>query len=299
MPCHCFEASRIMRTIVLVKQVPDPTVVKFNIETGCLDNVNYVIDPTDEVALSEAIAIRNKTAGHVVAITLGPPGTEDVLRTCLKMGADEAIHVCDEVFQDLDQCCVSRILAHAIARVPFDLILCSKESADRGNGFIGAAIAQYLGLPLVTAVTRIDIFADTNTAVVHRRVKGGDREIVESPLPALFAVETILSKPLYPPLRTILAGLNRHVTRLDAQSLGIDMTTIHPAMALVRVSQPKPRLKKTATIDSSLSPHERMKLIAAGGAQQKSSKLVEKIARAAAEDIVKFLIDKGIISTKE
>jgi len=288
-----------MRTVVCVKQVPDSTTVKFDIRTNSLENIHYIMDPIDEVAVSEAIGIRGKNRGEVIAITLGPPRAEEVLRNCLKMGGDQAIHLCDEAFDNLDVHSTSVILAKQIARVQYDLILCGNESMDEGNGFVGAGIAETLNLPLVTAVTRIDIFADTNTAIVHRRLKGGDREIVESPLPAVFTVDSVLCKPIYPPLRTILAGLKKKITRLDAKAIGIDVKDIERTVAPLGISQPKPRLKKTATIDSSLSPAERIKLIISGGVQQKGSKTIEKLPQAAAAEIIQFLIDNDIISKEE
>ncbi|HXZ94596.1 MAG TPA: electron transfer flavoprotein subunit beta/FixA family protein [Dehalococcoidia bacterium] len=285
-----------MKIIVCIKQVPDPTVVKFNIEIGALDNVRYILDPVDEVAVSEAIKIRERDGGKVTAISLGPPRVEEALRTCLKMGVDEAIHLCDEAFDNLDVYSTSIVLAKFIAMSQYDLILCGRESVDEGTGFLGAGIAEWLNLPLVTAVTRLDIFADTKTARVHRRLKGGDREILECQLPAVFTVESVLRKPVYPPLKTILAGLKRGVTKVDAKSLGLDMRSIEPAIARVGISQPKPRLKKTATIDSKLSAHERMKLLMSGGTQQKGSKTIEKAPPQAAAELIQFLIANGIIS---
>ncbi len=287
-----------MRTVVCVKQVPDSTIVRFDIRTNSLENIRYIMDPIDEVAVSEAIEIREKSGGEVTAITLGPPRAEEVLRSCLKMGVDQAVHLCDQAFDNLDVHSTSVILAKQIARVQYDLVLCGNESTDEGNGFVGAGIAETLNLPLVTGVTRIDIFADTNTAIVHRRLKGGDREIVESPLPAVFTVETVLCKPIYPPLRTILAGLKKEITKLDARAIGIDVRDIEPTVVPLGISQPKPRLKKTAAIDISLPPAERIKLIISGGVQQKSSKIIQKLPHAAAAEIIQFLIDNGIISTE-
>lgn len=285
-----------MRIIVCVKQVPDPTVIKFNIETGQLDNVHYLMDPVDEVAISEAIRIRDKSGGKVIAISLGPPRAEQALRNALKMGADEAIHLCDEAFDNLDAFATSIVLAKQIARLHYDLILCGRESLDESSGFLGAGLAEWLSLPLVTAVTRLDVFSDTMTARVHRRVKGGDREILECSLPAVFTVETVLRKPIYPPLKTILAGLKKDIIKVDAKSLGIDTCNLEPAVVTLSVTQPKPRLKKTATIDSKLSAHERMKLLMSGGVQHKGSKTVEKPPQAAAAEIVQFLITHGIIT---
>ena len=285
-----------MKIIVCIKQVPDPTIIRFNLETGTLDNIKYILDPVDEVAVSEAIKIRERDGGKVTVVSLGPPRVEEALRTCLKMGVDESIHLSDEAFDNLDVYSTSVVLARFIAKGEYDLILCGRESTDEGTGFLGAGIAEWLNLPLVTAVTRLDIFADTKTARVHRRLKGGDREILECQLPAVFAVESVLRKPVYPPLKTILAGLKKRVIKVDAKLLGIDLKSIEPAFSRVSISQPKPRLKKTATIDTKLSAQERMKFLMSGGAQQKGSKTIEKAPQQAAAELIQFLISNGIIS---
>ncbi len=286
----------MMNIVVCVKQVPDATTVKFDIRTKSLDNLHYILDPIDEVSVSEAIRIRARNGGEVTAITLGPPRAEAALRTCLKMGVDRALHLCDETFDTVDAHVTARMLAQHMSAMQCDLILCGNRSMDQANGFVGAGIAARLNLPLVSAVTRIDVFADTATAVVHRRLKGGDREIVETPLPAVMTVDSVLTAPVYPRLRTILAGQKKKIERIDARSLGFDPALSEPAVQVVSVSQPKPRLKRTSAIDSSLSATERMHFLMSGGMQQKKSNVVQKEAAAAAADIIHFLMEKGIIA---
>jgi electron transfer flavoprotein beta subunit len=284
-----------MRTVVCVKHVPDSTIVKFDIRTRSLDNLFYILDPVDEVGVSEAIKIRERNGGDVTAITLGPTRAEAVLRTCLKMGVDRAVHLCHEAFDVADAHLTAEILAKYIHGLGCDLVLCGNQSMDQGSGYVGAGIAAHLRLPLVTSVTRIDVFADTASAVVHRRLRGGDREIVETPLPAVLTVDTVLTSPVYPRLRTILAGVNKQIERVDPKTLGVNVDALERALELVSISQPKPRLKKTATIDSSMSAQERMHFLMKGGMQQKSSNVVQKQPDAAAADIIQFLLDNGII----
>jgi electron transfer flavoprotein beta subunit len=287
-----------MRVVVCVKHVPDSTIVKFDIISKSLQNVYYIMDPIDEISVSEALKIREKNGGDVTTLTLGPPRANEVLRTCLKMGADRAIHLIDDGSDVRDPTSTASILGAYIAKLPYDIILCGNESMDQANGYVGVGIAELLGLPLVTSVTRIDIFADTNSATVHRRLKAGDREIVETPLPALFTVDTVLTKPVYPKLRTILAGQKKEIETVEAASLAAADPGADSAFGEPTISQPKPRLKKTATISSSLSPHERMKLIASGGVQDKGSSVVKKPPAQAAAEIIQFLINNGIISKK-
>lgn len=285
-----------MKIIVCAKHVPDSTAVKFDIRTKCLTNLHYILDPIDEISASEAIRIREKHGGTITAITLGPPRAEEATRSCLKIGLDEAIHICDEAFDNIDVYSTATILAKQISKLPYDLILCGDYSIDESNGFVGICIAEQLNLPLVTNVTRIDIFPDTYTATVHRRLKGGDREVIETPLPAVLTVDSVLTKPEYPRLRTILAGINKDITTIDIESMGLDLKNIEPTLSTTDISQPKPRLKKTANIDGSLSVAERTKLIISGGVQDKGTKAVEKPPAEAASEIIQFMLNNGIIS---
>jgi len=287
-----------MNIVVCAKQVADSTMVRFDIRTKSLDNLHYILDPIDEVSVSEAIRIRAKNGGQVTAITLGPPRAEAALRTCLTLGVDRAIHLCDESFDSVDAHVTAQVLAQRISSTECDLILCGNRSMDQGNGFVGAGIAALLNMPLVSSVTRIDIFTDTGTAVVHRRLRGGDREIVETPLPAVMTVDSVLTPPLYPRLRTVLAGLKKEIERVDARSLGFDPASCEAASQVVDISQPKPRLKRTAAIDSSLSATQRMHFLMSGGMQQKKSNIVQKEPAAAAAEIIQFLFEKGIISRR-
>jgi electron transfer flavoprotein beta subunit len=145
----------MMNIVVCVKQVPDSAMVKFDIRTKALDNLHYILDPIDEVSVSEAIRIRARNGGQVTAITLGPPRSEAALRTCLKMGVDQAVHLCDETFDTVDAHVTARMLAQYISGMQFDLILCGNRSMDQANGFVGAGIAARLNMPLVSAVTRM------------------------------------------------------------------------------------------------------------------------------------------------
>ncbi len=295
-----------MRVVTCAKQVPDSTVVKYDIVSKTLTNVSYILDPIDEIALSEAIRIREKNGGEVTAITLGPRRAEEVLRTCLKMGADRAIHLLDEDAEHRDPTSIAAIVAKHIGRLPYDVILCGNQSMDQGNGYVGVGIAEELGLPVCTAVTRVDIFADTRSAVVHRRLKAGNREIVETPLPAVFTVETVLSKPIYPKLRTILTGRRKPIDKVDVSADTQVASGLSPAFGEMTVTQPKPRLKKTASIPTGgsagggfFATHERMKLIASGGVQDKGSKVVKKPPAQAADEIIEFLISHGIVARKD
>jgi electron transfer flavoprotein alpha/beta subunit len=112
-------------------------------------------------------------------------------------------------------------------------------------------------------------------------------------------VDSVLTAPAYPRLRTVLAGMKKEIERVDPRSLGLDPALSEPAAQVVGISQPKPRLKRTAAIDSSLSATERMHFLMSGGMQQKKSNVVQKEPAAAAAEIIQFLVEKGIISRSQ
>lgn len=285
-----------VKVVVCAKQVPDPNLIKFNIESDAVEDVYYMTNPCDKVALEEAIRIKEELGmGEVTAITVGPMEAERVLRTCLTMGADKAIRLWDKSFENLDPHGISIILAEAISKLGYDLVLCGKISVDEADSYTGSAIAELLNLPQVSAITRLEISPDRKKATVHRRLERGDREIVECPLPAVFTADESLAQPRYASLPTYIAGARKEIVELDAKWLGLELGNLKPTTQVQSISQPKPRLKKGFTIDSSLSVSDRLKSIMSGGIKEKKSELIEEPPEAAASKIIRFLTENKII----
>ena len=133
-----------MKIIVCIKQVID-TAARIRITDGKVDAAGSprVINPYDEFAIEEAIRIREKVPEtEVIALTLGPEGFKDALKTSLAMGADRAIHLIDPAFDGLDNLGVARALAKAIRKLSFDLILCGRQAVDDDMAQVGPAM-QY------------------------------------------------------------------------------------------------------------------------------------------------------------
>jgi len=287
-----------VKVIVCVKQVPDPNLIKFNIESDAVEDVYYIANPCDMVALEEAIRIKEELGmGEVTAITLGPIRAKRVLRTCLTMGADKAIRLWDKSFENLGPHGVSIILAEAMSKLGYDLILCGKISIDEADGYVGSAIAELLNLPQVSAITRLEISPDRKKATIHRRLERGDREIVECPLPAVFTADESLAQPRYASLPTCIAGTKKEIAELDAKWLGLELGNLKPTTQVQSISQPKPRLKKGFSIDSSLSASDRLKSIMSGGIKEKKSATIEQPPEAAAGEIIRFLTQNRIIKS--
>ncbi|EQD35538.1 Electron transfer flavoprotein alpha/beta- subunit, partial [mine drainage metagenome] len=141
--------------------------------------VSYVVNPYDELAIEEAIKVKEQHGGQVTALTVGEAKAEEVLRTALAMGADEAVRVTAPVSDPLT---TARAIAHAVAEIGADLVIAGKQAADDEEGQVGGLVAALLGWPQVTVVTKLELTAEGGVA--EREIEGG-MEIVEFSFPAV------------------------------------------------------------------------------------------------------------------
>jgi electron transfer flavoprotein beta subunit len=212
-----------MKIIVCIKQVID-TAARIRITDGKVDAAGSprVINPYDEFAIEEAIRIREKLPEtEVIALTLGPEGFKDALKTALAMGADRAIHLIDPAFDGLDNLGVARALAKAIRKLSFDLILCGRQAVDDDMAQVGPAIAVFLGIPAVAVVTQVDLSEDLRLADVTRQIEGGSEKLVAQ-LPLLLTCQKGLNQPRLPSLKGIIASKKKPVETMDANAIGFD-----------------------------------------------------------------------------
>ena len=196
-----------MKIIVCVKQVPDTNVLIKVREGGegiVTDGLAYVVNPYEEYAVEEALRIKEKLGGEVIVISLGPERVVEAIRTCLAMGADHAIHL-PESDDNLDPLATARVLAEAIKKLEYDLILCGKHAVDDGVAQVGPALAEFLDLPQVTFVRKIEIAEDGQSAIAHREVEEGI-QVLKTSLPAVFTAEKDLNEPRYPSLKGMMAA---------------------------------------------------------------------------------------------
>ncbi len=211
-----------MNIVACVKQVPD-TASKIRIKNGEIDNedLEYVINPYDEYAIEEALLIKERLGeGKVTVITVGPERAKDALKSGLALGADEAIHLIDEAFQDSDPYATALLLARALEKIDYDIIFCGKQGVDEDHAQVGIALAEMLDLPHVSVIVKLDISEDKKKAIAHREVEGG-KELVETSLPAVFTAQKGLNEPRYPSLKGIMAVKKKTIAEWDAQELGV------------------------------------------------------------------------------
>lgn len=272
-----------MRIVVLLKQIPDPNIVEFDIISDSLRSIYWILNPIDLLVLEEGLRIRERHGGKVIAVSIAPERGAEVLNKALRYGADRAVIFWDDILQGADTWVLSGVIEKIIEYVGFDLVLCGSRSADSGSEFMGAALAERLNLPLATNVIKIEL-QDKGTVQVDRKLERGERETYSFRLPAVIAVEKGVNDPRYvaPYSRTYREGLHRkiEVVNLDLKSLHLD-----PVVAPVRIIQPRPRTKVGVNI-SGLSLEDRFKLMRGELGSKK------EILRASPEEGAKRIVAK-------
>jgi len=214
-----------MKIAVCVKQVPDSeTRINLAAPAAELDRSGFtrVLNPYDAYAVEEAVKI--KEAGgevEITAITLGPDTVKETLKKdCLAVGCDKAVIITDPALDGADENAIATVLAAALKRDAYDLILFGIKAIDDDSGQVGILVAEQLGLPHVSTITKLELGAGTLTA--HREIEGG-KEVVEAPLPAILTCQKGLNEPRLPSLPNIMkAGMKPQET-VTCADLGIEV----------------------------------------------------------------------------
>jgi len=232
-----------MNIVVLAKQVPDPEAYVEIAAGGKAIEIEqkFCSNLFDEVALEEALRIREKHGGKVKVISLGSDKAVEVLRTGISMGADEALLLEDQAFQNGDGMSTALALSKAVALETFDIILCGRQAIDDDRGEIGPMVAQFLGLPHVGNVINLDV--EATTAVAESPIEGG-REIVEVALPAVFTAERGLNEPRTPPITGVMKAMRATIARATPDDLGLSAGQIGlegSKVRIVRYASPRKR----------------------------------------------------------
>ncbi|HKW42656.1 MAG TPA: electron transfer flavoprotein subunit beta/FixA family protein [Thermoplasmata archaeon] len=204
-----------LNLIVCLKQIPNPD-LQFQITPDAKDikrdALNYKINGADEYALEEAVRIKEKHGGRVVAISLGPKRTEQMLREAIAKGADEAIRIASEDPAQYDVGATGRILAAAIRTIPHDLVLTGVQSDDLVNSASGGLIAGILGICHASVVTRVEV-KDRGLEVACE-IEGGLQRVYALPLPALLSIQFGANTPRYAPLPAIMKASRQPIKEL-------------------------------------------------------------------------------------
>lgn len=211
-----------MNIIVCIKQVPDTAEVRINPETNTLirEGVPSIINPYDLHALEAALQIRERAGGKVTVITMGPPQAEEALREAVSMGADEVRLISDRAFAGADTWATSYALYKAIDKIGYDIILCGKQAIDGDTAQVGPEVAEFLTIPHISYVRKIDEVSTDRIKVQRLMDEGYD--VVESPLPVLLTVVKELNTPRLPSLKGKMAAKKAVIAKMDLAAIGAE-----------------------------------------------------------------------------
>ena len=249
-----------MRILVSIKQVPvRDSQLRVSADGRWIreDDLNFEINEPDAYALEEALQLREKHGGEVVALCAGPARAAQTIREALAKGADRAIHIEEENLAAFDTLSLARLLAKTAEIEKPDLILTGLQSDDLGYGQTGVVVAELLGLPHATIIMQVE--AKDGRIRVKRELEDGWFQHVELPLPAVLTIQSGINKLRYATLMGIKKAKTKEIKRLTAGELGVAPSA---AASIARVYPPE-RAKQTQIFD--------------GTAKEAAAKLVEKL----------------------
>jgi electron transfer flavoprotein beta subunit len=226
-----------VKVLVTVKRVVDANFrvrVKSDGSGVELDNVKMAMNPFDEIAVEEAVRLKEAgTATEIVVVSIGPAKAEDTLRQALAMGADRAILVVHD--GKTESLGVAKALAKIAASESPDLVLLGKQAIDDDTNATGQMLAALLGRGQATFASKIEI-AD-GAATVTREIDGG-LQTLELPLPAVVTADLRLNTPRFTALPNIIKARSKPLAKTSAAELGVDLT---PRLKTLKVEEPPAR----------------------------------------------------------
>ncbi|KAA9108228.1 electron transfer flavoprotein subunit beta/FixA family protein [Microbacterium rhizomatis] len=230
-----------MKIIVLVKEVPDTYGDrKLNLATGLADRGagDVVLDEIGERSLEVALSHADKNPGtEVVVVSMAPESAAATVRKGLAMGAGSAVQVVDEALHGADLGLTAEVLAAAIKRTGFDLVITGNLSTDGVGGVIPAMIAELLDVPQLTALSSVQISADS---VSGTRIADAATLTVSAPLPALISVTEALPDARFPNFKGIMAAKKKPFETLSLADLGVVAEDPAAARSIMTAISEKP-----------------------------------------------------------
>ncbi|ACL63423.1 Electron transfer flavoprotein alpha/beta-subunit [Anaeromyxobacter dehalogenans 2CP-1] len=242
-----------LKIVVTAKRVEDPESkirVKPDGSGIVTDGVNYKINPFDEIAVEEALRLKERHGGEVVVASIGGEKSQTEIRAALAMGADRGILVRHD--GPLDPVVVSALLAKVVEQEKPDLVILGKQSIDDDQNQAGQYLAERLGWPQGTFASKTEsleseaeqkkepglvLSADGKALTVVREVDGGV-ETLELGLPAVVTTDLRLNKPRFASLPGIMKAKKKPLQELAAASLGVDLA---PVVVMKRLAEPPAR----------------------------------------------------------
>jgi electron transfer flavoprotein beta subunit len=235
-----------MKIVGLVKHVPEPTVAWRFADDLTIDRTvaDGRLSQLDEYAVEQAVRIAQSVPdSEVTWLTMGPPAAEEALRKALAMGGNEAVHVCDDALHGSDAPATSLVLAAAIRRLGFDLVICGMSSTDAEMSVLPAMLAERLGAAQATHAAALS--CDGSSMTVRRETDAATEEIAVT-LPAVVSVTDQSGEPRYPAFKAIMLARKKPIPVWTLADLGIDPAEVGLAAAATVVDAAEPRPPRAA-----------------------------------------------------
>ena len=249
-----------MKIIVAIKQVPmRDSQLRIDASGRWIqeNDLSFEINEPDAYALEEALQLKEKHSGEVIALCAGPARASQTIREALAKGTDRALHIEEENLASFDTLGIAKLLAKATEAEKPDLILTGLQSDDLGYGQTGVVLAEILGLPHGTIIMAVE---KTEGGIrVKRELEDGWFQNVEMPLPAVLTIQSGINKLRYATLMGIKKAKTKEIKRLTVAELGVAAAS---TAVIERVYLPQ-RTKQTQMLE--------------GTAKEAAAKLVEKL----------------------
>jgi electron transfer flavoprotein beta subunit len=225
-----------MNVVVLVKWVPAPQGTP---EMGpdhllIRAGVEGALDPGDEYGLEAALQLVERDGGELTVVTMGPDEAQAAIQRALAMGAHRGMIVTDAALRGADTLATARVLAAAVRRQPFDLVIAGVESTDGYTGTLPTAVAELLDLPAATFARKLDI--DDGQVRIERQTETG-YDIVTGDLPVLVTVTAGATEPRFPSLKGVMQAKQKSVERLALSDLDLTADEVAARQSIVAVEQ--------------------------------------------------------------
>ena len=248
-----------MNIIVCIKQVPAKD-APLSIAGNWIkeSDIGFEMNEPDSYALEEALRLKEKHGGEVVALSMGPERVKQTIKEALAKGADRGIHIAYDNFAQLDPLASAKFLAAAIQKEKADLILTGLQSDDQGFGQTGVLLAALLDRPHATIIMAIEVL-DGAKLKLKRELEAGWFQWIECPLPAVLSIQSGINKVRYATLKGIMAAKKKEIAAITRESLGASM---EPTQRVEKIYVPT-KTKKTEFL--------------AGTPKEMAAKLVEKL----------------------
>lgn len=234
-----------MKIVVTIKLVPDANAQKrIDPQTKRLvRTVDTVMNPFDEYALEAALQLKERLGGDttVTVFTMAPATGKETIRKALAMGADDAVMLTDDGLAGSDVWATAYAMAQALKKIGFDLLIAGGLADDGNTGGVSGALAEFLGVPGLSNVRKIEEAGDG--AIRAQRETDSGYQVVRGPLPALITVTMAVGEPRYASLKGIMGAKKKTIASLSLADLALE----HPAgtdgakTEVLDISAPKPR----------------------------------------------------------